>query len=309
METWRHCLLREGEAGAHQFLNHADEPARSAPVTGPSAAVYPDDTRMCSACPGRRGIAFASPTSSPITGTASPGSAARSELRRPNHSLTAARRQCRHITRCPELVRRVEHKLGARRRRPAAADRAAPRPRRSSSECPLTMQRSRNRPSSCRSALSLRSRSRSKRKRGARNPKGDKAGTTPADCSRLLEGRRATRGRRPLTSALVPRGSQLELAADFRCDRLVSQEAASTRGRHVPGARAQRGPSEGRARARFAGIGGEIAFAVNAPPRIASTRHRADGMRQPGKCASDGTRDHSTTRTGVPVAHGQQRLP
>jgi uncharacterized cupin superfamily protein len=52
----------EGEAGAHQFLNHADEPARllvcSAPVSGPSAAVYPDDDTYVLRVPGQTGYRF-----------------------------------------------------------------------------------------------------------------------------------------------------------------------------------------------------------------------------------------------------------
>ncbi len=52
----------EGEAGAHQFLNHADEPARllvcSAPATGPSAAVYPDDDTYVLHVPGQKGYRF-----------------------------------------------------------------------------------------------------------------------------------------------------------------------------------------------------------------------------------------------------------
>jgi uncharacterized cupin superfamily protein len=52
----------EGEAGAHQFLNHADEPARllicSTPVTGPSAAVYPDDDTYVLRVPGQAGYRF-----------------------------------------------------------------------------------------------------------------------------------------------------------------------------------------------------------------------------------------------------------
>ncbi len=52
----------EGEAGAHQFLNHADEPARllicSAPVAGPSAAVYPDDDTYVLRVPGQTGYRF-----------------------------------------------------------------------------------------------------------------------------------------------------------------------------------------------------------------------------------------------------------
>ncbi|MGB8880388.1 MAG: cupin domain-containing protein [Solirubrobacteraceae bacterium] len=52
----------EGEVGAHQFLNHADEPARllvcSAPVTGPSAAVYPDDNTYVLRVPGQTGYRF-----------------------------------------------------------------------------------------------------------------------------------------------------------------------------------------------------------------------------------------------------------
>jgi uncharacterized cupin superfamily protein len=52
----------EGDAGAHQFLNHADEPARvlicSAPVSGPSAAVYPDDDTYVLRVPGQTGYRF-----------------------------------------------------------------------------------------------------------------------------------------------------------------------------------------------------------------------------------------------------------
>ena len=51
-----------GEAGSHQFLNHADEPARilvcSAPVGGPSAAVYPDDDTYVLRVPGQTGSRF-----------------------------------------------------------------------------------------------------------------------------------------------------------------------------------------------------------------------------------------------------------
>ena len=83
--------LSEGEAGAHQFLNHADESARllvcSAPVTGPSAEVYPDEEMYVLRVPGQLGIAFASPTSSLITGTASPMPAARNDRRPLRHKL------------------------------------------------------------------------------------------------------------------------------------------------------------------------------------------------------------------------------
>ena len=52
----------EGEVGARQFLNHADEPARllicSAPVTGPSAAVYPHDNMYALRVPGQTGYRF-----------------------------------------------------------------------------------------------------------------------------------------------------------------------------------------------------------------------------------------------------------
>jgi uncharacterized cupin superfamily protein len=52
----------EGETGAHQFLNHAEEPARllvcSAPVTGPSATVYPDDNTYVLRVPGQSGYRF-----------------------------------------------------------------------------------------------------------------------------------------------------------------------------------------------------------------------------------------------------------
>jgi uncharacterized cupin superfamily protein len=54
--------LPEGEAGAHQFLNRADEPARllvcSAPVSGPSATVYPDEDTYVLRVPGRTGYRF-----------------------------------------------------------------------------------------------------------------------------------------------------------------------------------------------------------------------------------------------------------
>ncbi len=54
--------LPEGEAGAHQFLNHAAEPARllvcSAPVAGPSASVYPDDDTYVLRVPGQTGYRF-----------------------------------------------------------------------------------------------------------------------------------------------------------------------------------------------------------------------------------------------------------
>jgi uncharacterized cupin superfamily protein len=52
----------EGEDGARQFLNHADEVARllicSAPVTGPSAAVYPDNDTYVLRVPGQTGYRF-----------------------------------------------------------------------------------------------------------------------------------------------------------------------------------------------------------------------------------------------------------
>jgi uncharacterized cupin superfamily protein len=52
----------EGEAGAHQFLNHAAEPARllvcSAPVIGPSATVYPDEDTYVLHVPGQTGYRF-----------------------------------------------------------------------------------------------------------------------------------------------------------------------------------------------------------------------------------------------------------
>jgi uncharacterized cupin superfamily protein len=52
----------EGEVGAHQFLNHADGLARllicSAPVTGPSAAIYPDDDTYVLRVPGQTGYRF-----------------------------------------------------------------------------------------------------------------------------------------------------------------------------------------------------------------------------------------------------------
>jgi uncharacterized cupin superfamily protein len=52
----------EGEAGAHQILNHADEPARllvcSAPRGGPSAGVFPDDDTYVLRVPGQEGYRF-----------------------------------------------------------------------------------------------------------------------------------------------------------------------------------------------------------------------------------------------------------
>jgi uncharacterized cupin superfamily protein len=52
----------EGEAGSHQLFNLADEPARllvcSAPVRGPSAAVYPDDEAYVLRVPGQTGYRF-----------------------------------------------------------------------------------------------------------------------------------------------------------------------------------------------------------------------------------------------------------
>lgn len=52
----------EGEVGARQFVNHAEEPARllvcSAPVSGPSALVYPDENTYVLRVPGRTGYRF-----------------------------------------------------------------------------------------------------------------------------------------------------------------------------------------------------------------------------------------------------------
>lgn len=52
----------EGEAGAHQFLNPGDVPARvlvcSAPVAGPWATVYPDDGTYVLRVPGQTGYRF-----------------------------------------------------------------------------------------------------------------------------------------------------------------------------------------------------------------------------------------------------------
>jgi uncharacterized cupin superfamily protein len=52
----------EGEAGAHQFLNDTEESTRllicSAPVGGPSAAVYPDDDAYVLRVPGQTGYRF-----------------------------------------------------------------------------------------------------------------------------------------------------------------------------------------------------------------------------------------------------------
>jgi uncharacterized cupin superfamily protein len=52
----------EGEGGAHQFLNHSDEPARlvicSAPVSGPSASVFPDENTYVLRVPGQTGYCF-----------------------------------------------------------------------------------------------------------------------------------------------------------------------------------------------------------------------------------------------------------
>jgi uncharacterized cupin superfamily protein len=52
----------EGEAGARQFLNDAAESARllfcSAPINGPSAAVYPDDNTYALRVPGQTGYRF-----------------------------------------------------------------------------------------------------------------------------------------------------------------------------------------------------------------------------------------------------------
>jgi len=52
----------EGEAGARQFLNQAEKPARllicSAPVTGPSASVYPDENTYVLRVPGQTGYRY-----------------------------------------------------------------------------------------------------------------------------------------------------------------------------------------------------------------------------------------------------------
>ena len=52
----------EGEAGGHQFFNHAEEPARllicSTPVNRPSATVYPDDDTYVLRVPGQTGYRF-----------------------------------------------------------------------------------------------------------------------------------------------------------------------------------------------------------------------------------------------------------
>lgn len=52
----------EGLTGAHQFLNHADKPARllicSAPGTGPSATVYPEEGTYVLRVPGQTGYRF-----------------------------------------------------------------------------------------------------------------------------------------------------------------------------------------------------------------------------------------------------------
>ena len=52
----------EGEAGARQFLNGTDKPSRiftcSAPASGPSAAVYPDDETYVLRVPGQTGFRF-----------------------------------------------------------------------------------------------------------------------------------------------------------------------------------------------------------------------------------------------------------
>jgi uncharacterized cupin superfamily protein len=52
----------EGEVGAHQFCNDVDKPTRlltcSAPVTGPSAATYPDDDTYVLRVPGQNGYRF-----------------------------------------------------------------------------------------------------------------------------------------------------------------------------------------------------------------------------------------------------------
>jgi uncharacterized cupin superfamily protein len=52
----------EGEAGAHQLLNHAEEPTRllicSTPVNAPSATVYPDDDTYVLRVPGQTGYRF-----------------------------------------------------------------------------------------------------------------------------------------------------------------------------------------------------------------------------------------------------------
>lgn len=52
----------EGEAGAHQFVNQAEERARlllcSAPTTGPSATVFPDEDTYVLRVPGQTGYRF-----------------------------------------------------------------------------------------------------------------------------------------------------------------------------------------------------------------------------------------------------------
>jgi uncharacterized cupin superfamily protein len=62
MEPGDIVCFPEGEAGAHQFRNHADEPARllvcSTPVSGPSAEVYPDDHTYVLRVPGQTGYRF-----------------------------------------------------------------------------------------------------------------------------------------------------------------------------------------------------------------------------------------------------------
>ena len=122
----------EGEAGAHQFVNHADEPARllvcSAPVSGPSAAVYPDENTYVLSVPGKRDIASASPTSSATTGTVNPGPPARSGP----HSFAAGCGPA-HFTPQPH-TRALLHESGASRPAASAASPAsalrlrAPRP-------------------------------------------------------------------------------------------------------------------------------------------------------------------------------------
>jgi hypothetical protein len=122
------------EGGVHQFLNHSDQPARlliwPASVTGPSAAVYPEDDTYALRVPGRTGIAFVSATSRLTTGTASRGPPARRRAAptasQPWLPLAAAATS----NPAPEPVRdveRVEHELGTSLAATCSADRAAPR--------------------------------------------------------------------------------------------------------------------------------------------------------------------------------------
>ena len=63
--SWRPATssaFRRAKSGAHQFRNDAEEPARlllcSAPLIGPSAAVYPDDDTYVLRVPGQTGYRF-----------------------------------------------------------------------------------------------------------------------------------------------------------------------------------------------------------------------------------------------------------